>query len=526
MRYLRFRQVTDRLLRNWFISGIGREIDIAVREQVSSWTTPVRKSTTRLKPRQFEIFGKRLSIDHPSDWNAPHVDKLVLYHLHYMDELNSMQSESERQRYAELLDRWIAENPVLLGNGWEPYPLSRRIVNWIKWANAGNSLTAQQFESLVRQVRVLMRTLEYHLLANHLFANVKALFFAGHFCQGAESDQWLNVGRQHIEAETAEQILDDGGHFERSPMYHALILEDILDTINVARTYDMSPPRGTEEKVVPMLSWLYAMTHPDGGPSYFNDAVPGMGASLGDLASYAARLGFDFEPGSSPMTVLGDSGYVRIDTDDGLTLIVDVGEIGPDYQPGHAHNDCLSFELSVHGKRTLVNTGISTYNANQRRAYERSTAAHNTVSIARANQSETWSAFRVGRRARPIDVEIDDGRISAGHDGWLRFGLKHHRRFEIGNGRLSIKDRLCSDSERLRCGTAHFHFHPSVRVSQQQDVLHIDDCRLSFRNARSVRLTDFDYCHGFNDTETSKKVMVEFRDSLESELVHAHSVRH
>ena len=33
-----------------------------------------------------------------------------------------------------------------------------------------------------------------------------------------------------------EQILKDGGHFERSPMYHSIVLEDILDLVNVIRT--------------------------------------------------------------------------------------------------------------------------------------------------------------------------------------------------------------------------------------------------------------------------------------------------
>ena len=38
--------------------------------------------------------------------------------------------------------------------------------------------------------------------------------------------------------ELPEQILADGGHFELSPMYHALVLEDLLDLVNIARRYD------------------------------------------------------------------------------------------------------------------------------------------------------------------------------------------------------------------------------------------------------------------------------------------------
>ena len=43
-----------------------------------------------------------------------------------------------------------------------------------------------------------------------------------------------------LERELDEQILADGGHFERSPMYHSMILEDCLDLLNVIHAHDES----------------------------------------------------------------------------------------------------------------------------------------------------------------------------------------------------------------------------------------------------------------------------------------------
>jgi uncharacterized heparinase superfamily protein len=37
-----------------------------------------------------------------------------------------------------------------------------------------------------------------------------------------------------LRSELPEQVLADGGNFERSPMYHAIFLEDVLDLINAA----------------------------------------------------------------------------------------------------------------------------------------------------------------------------------------------------------------------------------------------------------------------------------------------------
>ena len=89
-------------------------------------------------------------------------------------------------------------------------------------------------------------------------------------------------------------------------------------------------------------------------------------------------------------------------------MLIDVAKIGPDYLPGHAHADTLSFELSLYGKRLLVNSGISRYGTSLIRQFERSTEAHNTVAIDNKNSSEVWSGFRVARRAYPLDLKIEE----------------------------------------------------------------------------------------------------------------------
>src|SRR5262249_6854070 len=139
--------------------------------------------------------------------------------------------------HRDLIKRWIAENPPGAGNGWEPYPISLRVVNWIAWSLAGGKLDEVACDSLATQVRVLGASLEYHLLGNHLLANAKALVFAGCYFTGPEAEAWLTAGLSLLQRELAEQILADGGHFERSPMYHAIILEDVLDLVQLARIF-------------------------------------------------------------------------------------------------------------------------------------------------------------------------------------------------------------------------------------------------------------------------------------------------
>ncbi len=148
--------------------------------------------------------------------------------------------------------------------------------------------------SLAVQVRYLRKPLEYHLLGNHLFANAKALTFAGLFFSGAEAEEWLAKGLILLQREIAEQILPDGGHFERSPMYHSIILEDILDLINLATVYPNRIPvtqiQTWRQTAQNMLAWLSTMIHPDGGIALFNDAALGIASTPAEINAYAERL--------------------------------------------------------------------------------------------------------------------------------------------------------------------------------------------------------------------------------------------
>ena len=160
------------------------------------------KPVSLLAPGRFSFLGVEHELRTASDWNHPSWDKLWLYHLHYFDDLNASAEEGRRAWLLALLRRWIEENPPGCGNGWEPYPLSLRLVNWVKWllrlqaassgslqSALGDAALAQQLQhSLAVQARYLRRRLETHLLGNHLLANAKALVFAGACFAGDEAD--------------------------------------------------------------------------------------------------------------------------------------------------------------------------------------------------------------------------------------------------------------------------------------------------------------------------------------------------
>lgn len=464
VRYLRLQQIAGRIVFRLRRPAPDLRQAPACRAPIKPWTTAVLRRVSLLSETRWRFLNEEHEVVTKDDWNAPALAKLWLYNLHYFDDLNAHDAAVRHGWHVSQLQRWIAENPPGTGVGWEPYPISLRVVNLVKWFLCGNEANAMVMHSLAVQARFLMKRLEYHLLGNHLFANAKALIFAGLFFSGDEAERWCATGLRIIEEQLDEQILADGGHFERSPMYHALMLEDALDLLNLCTVYGRPVGARWESIIKKMLGWLAVMTHPDGELAFFNDAAMGVAPRLQSLLEYAGRLGIEHTWLAAPQSnLLADSGYARIERD-GMVLLADIGPIGPDYLPGHAHADTLSFELSLGGRRVVVNCGTSVYGTGDERQRQRGTAAHNTVRVDQVDSSEVWAGFRVARRARVRDVRRDEASVAGTHDGYARLpGKPLHRRYWTAvEGGLDVVDEISVAGRHL--AEIFFHFHPDWRV--------------------------------------------------------------
>lgn len=408
-----------------------------------------------------------------SGWNDESMEKLWLYNLHYFDDLHSSNSLDRTDCHETLLEKWIKENSPTQGNGWEPYTISLRAVNWIKWFLSINKSKKEWNYSLYEQILFLEHNLEYHLLGNHLFANAKALIFSGCYFDGKVADNWLSKGLKILDKQITEQILDDGGNFELTPMYHNTILADMLDLYQLSSVYPDCIPSRTSKRwkglISKMLSWADSMEHPDGDVSFFNDSAIGIAPKLSTLRKYALKLEIELPlTNQNRITHLQDSGYIIIQ-DEINKLIIDVAKVGPDYIPGHAHADTLSFELSIEGHRVFVNSGTSVYGLGEERLRQRKTESHNTVTVDGVDSSEVWSGFRVAKRAypsAPIINETDNKVcVECSHNGYMRLPGKvtHTRQWQIERNLIAINDKL---SGRFNSAQAHYHLHPDIVLEE------------------------------------------------------------
>ena len=383
--------------------------------------------------------------------------------------------------FRSCLQDWLATcglgQPGVESLAWNSYAIATRLGWWARiWHSLGkeywqrnSKLAGQLLQSMYAQAVHLAANLEWDLRANHLLRDAVGLAWAGRFFEGSKAGRWLQTATRLAREQAREQVLSDGGHFERSPHYH---LEAMRDFLSLAML--IQDPIVVDElrtAWVSMAEYAAWLRHPDGHSPQFNDSarVPPdqtlrLGEHLGLAVDSAARRGGRHFYETGLLAWLGSR----------WTVFFDVGELGPDYQAGHAQADTLTLECSFEGQRLFVDPGCYAYDFDERRAYDRATAAHNTVCIDGTDSSEVWHIFRVGRRARPVDVQVDiqpdQLSASAAHDGYRHLPGKprHHREVRVAeHGPLQIRDRISGVGEhRVQAGwllAPHWNATPDAR---------------------------------------------------------------
>lgn len=445
------------------------------------------------------------------DWECTDYGKLWLYNLHYFDYL--LQPDLDKQIGLQLIRQYVEALPGMKV-GIEPYPTSLRGINWIKFQSLHGIRDEAIDRSLYSQYHLLSRSLEYHLLGNHLLENAFSLLFGA--CYFREQ-KWYDKSHQLLLRELDEQILDDGAHFELSPMYHRILLDRLLDCINLLQNNTCFKQQAEllhllAEKAGKMFCWLDLMTFSNGRTPHLNDATDGIAPVTAELCTYAERLGLHAV--ANAYAQLSDSGYRRFDGRL-YECIVDVGQIGPDYIPGHAHADTFNFVLNMDGEPLIVGTGISTYEKNEIRQRECSTNAHNTVVVNGRNSSDVWGGFRVGKRAKTVIEESGKNLLCARHDGYRDQGVTHRRTWVFSGEEIEITEEVVGASQSAE---AFLHFDCRVEVIDTDGALVADGVRIEFHGAEQVELADYEQALGFNKRQGSRCARIEFRDRLVTKI--------
>lgn len=433
--------------------------------KVLTTTNPIRdrwKPIVFAPPETFSFVGETHSLS--EGWFPEDASDLWTFNLHYFDYLHEIDTP---KRGIQIIEQWINQVPNRHLVGWHPYPTSLRIANWIWFYSTFEESFDDSFrhtflDSLFDQLSHLRWNLEYHLLGNHLISNLKALIVGGIFFDDKEK---VTKGLKVLKRELYEQIEKDGGHFERSPMYHLTVLEDLYAIAKALRDTGQEVPEWLVISINQMVHF---------GDIIFKDGnFPALNDSSKEIAPpfellRKAVVSLDVAVASTPSELAGthhlkETGLV-VHHGSSLSVYFDVGPIGPDYLPGHAHNDTLSVLLYGNGEPLLTDSGVYQYAEGEWRHYFRSARAHNVPFINNEEPNDIWKSFRVGFRGYPFDVSVNEAEFSANDSAYKRLGVWWRRTVSLLEGEkgISITDHFVNSGEEIPIEW-NFHFAPQLQ---------------------------------------------------------------
>ena len=464
------------------------------------------------KTKSFIFLNISNSFSNKIDWDYADYGKLWTYNLNYFDFLNQHKMSKEVGIY--LINDYL-KNDKTLKSGKEPYPISLRGINWVKFLSKNNIKKHHINKLLYYHYRILLKNIEYNLLGNHLLENGFSLLFGAYYFQ---DKKLYNKSKKILKFELNEQILNDGGHFELSPMYHQIILSRILDCILLI---NLNPNIYEDDLLIflrkvaaKMCSWINEVTFENGDIPMVNDSIFNIAPNTNKLLIYAKKLDIETKP-----IKLFDSGY-RLIKKNNYELFIDIGNTGASYQPGHVHSDTFNFILYINKLPVIVDRGVSTYEKNNLRQEERSTMSHNTVQIDKLEQTEIWGGFRVARRANIIELD-EYNKITATHDGYSRIGCLHTRIFDLYSKKILINDVVSNSSNRKTY--AYLHFHPNVKlilINENTVMVGKGISKISFiGDGIKIKKENYDFALGFNNVVISTKLKITFNSTFKTKII-------
>lgn len=405
--------------------------------------------------------------------------------------LSSGHWPAEAEALEPLLDHWSAANAPGRGDGWHSYTLSLRSRNWIWLFRCCPALaTPERLRSLWQQLRWLQAHPEHCHGGNHWLENLTALAVGSLQFEGAPARRMQDRALRLLRRELAAQLLADGGHEERSASYHLLMLDRLVELACTLASLSGERPAWLLQAIAAMGGWARAVRLEGGQAPRFNDSAADAAPPLDVVLAFAEAFlqgrsalaegspgsrglrqrlleSAAAGPSSAPLvppaqapppatlpaatqpapgiTDLPATGWTILRPGHGWELLFKCGIPCPDHLPAHVHSDQLSLELLHRGRWLLAETGTSVYGTGPDRAHERSGAAHNVLQLGRRTAHgaihwiepvQVWHGFRAGRKAKPLQracgsLANGGSFIEGSHDGFDRFGARHHRRLEL-----------------------------------------------------------------------------------------------
>tara|TARA_B100000941_G_scaffold157167_1_gene111515 strand:- start:8907 stop:10481 length:1575 start_codon:yes stop_codon:yes gene_type:complete len=497
IKYLKFKQIFYRIFYSFkfkTFQNFNRSIDSV---QTLKFNQFLIHSNFSFSNNSFTFLNRTKKFN-KINWNFLDYGKLWNYNLNYFSYLDSI----DKKQGLTLINDYIHfynQNK----NNIEPYPTSLRLMNWIKFLSKNNINDSFINDTIASDSEYLYNNIEYHLMGNHILENSFSLLFCSYYLK---SEKLYFRSRKILLSQLREQILPDGAHFELSTMYHQILVIRLLDCINLISENKFCDTDNflldfLISKASSMIGWLDSISYKNNYVPLLNDSAQCQMYDNQEIINYAKRLGI----GKNKLK-LNESGY-RKWLKGKAEILIDIGQLGASYIPGHAHADTFNFEYFFQSKPIIIDPGISTYEDYNIRNLERSTLFHNTISVDKKSSSEIWDFFKVANRAKIIKLEEKSNFIKASHDGYKKNNIMHTRVFKFISNDFIIEDLI--DSHKIKYDLqSSLHFHPDCELSFFDNTIRVnDEIIINLYGHKKLQLKEYEYPVGFNLRVKSKKLV-------------------
>ncbi|MEI6985913.1 MAG: heparinase II/III family protein [Rhodospirillaceae bacterium] len=408
-----------------------------------------------------------------------------LHSFHWLRDLRALGSDEARRQARTLVFGWLYCHALWSGDSWAPALAGVRIANWIGlhdffFASADEGFRACIFDSLARQTRHLRRMVPGKLHGSCLISAIKGMSY-GSLCL-PDGDSYRDEAKRLLDLVLLEQILGDGGHFERTPSTQLAVLRDLIDIRSAFRAAHTEFPAHLSQTINHMTPALRFFRHGDGGLALFNGGREENPALVEAVLTNAESKG-------RPLRSAPDMRFERLHGGRAL-VILDAGAPPPPGIDRRAHAGTLSFEFSVGRERLAVNCGSHPELGNPWHHALAGTAAHTTLTVAETNSSEVSPKGGLGRRPTEVTCErresADEITVIASHNGYSpNFNLLHRRTLHLdqhgdalhGEDVLeatpeatpeaapeAVPNPKSGSTPEARPFAVRFHLHPGVQV--------------------------------------------------------------
>lgn len=366
---------------------------------------------------------------------------------------------------------WEDQNPINYTVNWTvSMEASIRIVNIIQSISLiRNSLKLHnniiKLNNLIYKHGIyILNNLEKGLNTNnHYLSNLVGLIWIGIYFKDTKdkklrlmSKKMLKFSIKQLKYELKYQIYNDGFSYEDSISYHGLNTEMMLMTITILEKNKVKFPSIIKDTTHKMVKSLISIMYDNGDIPVIGDLDNGR-LMIFNFNSLVNKLNFKYliriannlqifvkrDIFLSPI-IFKDSGIYRI-FNNGLDVIVKCGKIGLNGLGGHAHNDQLSFILSVKNENFLIDSGTGYYSGDYSLRYDlRSTASHNTFCIDGVEQNDiSKDLFVMQGRTRAKTLYIGNNKFEGQHFGYYdNFGVVYNRKIDVNLDSVVVLDSI------------------------------------------------------------------------------------